>query len=116
MPSALWSARTGMSVSRMPPSSDGQGVEKPREALVASAAAGAHSVAVGDPSVPRPGGWIVLVAEGQDGLYEHLRDVFSADRGVEVCMDRAEGLRCHPSWVVDRLRTHGVAVVHRELL
>jgi hypothetical protein len=58
--------------------------------------------------------WIVLVAKGQDELYEHLRHAFSTDSQVEVIVDRRAGLNRNPCWIIDRLRTHSVAVIRRK--
>ena len=57
--------------------------------------------------------WIVLVATGQQDLYEHLRHAFRADRQVEVVLDRRDDTRRNPPWVIERLRTHGAAVIRR---
>jgi hypothetical protein len=64
-----------------------------------------------DPHRPR---WIVLVAAGQLDLYEHLRHAFRADRQVEVTLDRRSNPRRNPPWVIERLRTHGAAVIRRD--
>jgi hypothetical protein len=58
--------------------------------------------------------WIVLVGRGQDELYEHLREVFRKDKQVEVVMDRRKDPRRSPAHIMERLRTHGVAVIRRE--
>ncbi len=64
-----------------------------------------------DPHRPR---WIVLVAASQLDLYEHLRHAFRADVQVEVMLDRRSNLRRNPPWVIERLRTHGAAVIRRD--
>ncbi len=58
--------------------------------------------------------WIVLVAADQVDLYEHLRHAFRADRQVEVRLDRRRNPRRNPPWVIERLRTHGAAVIRKD--
>jgi len=58
--------------------------------------------------------WIVLVARGDDALYEYLRDVFRADTNVEVVMDRRRDLRRSPAWIAELLRAHEGALICRE--
>jgi hypothetical protein len=64
-----------------------------------------------NPHRPR---WIVLVAASQADLYQHLRHAFRADRQVEVMLDRRSNPRRNPPWVIERLRTHGAAVIRRD--
>jgi hypothetical protein len=58
--------------------------------------------------------WIVVVARGEEALYEHLARVFRDDKQVEVVLDRRKDSRTNPPWVAERLRTRGVAVIRRE--
>ncbi len=58
--------------------------------------------------------WIILVARGEDELYEHLRDAFGRDELVEVIMDRRKDLRRTPPGVGESLRARGVAVIRRQ--
>ena len=59
-------------------------------------------------------GWIVLVARGQDDLYEHLCHAFGTDDKVEVVLDRRRHLGRNPHLVNGRLSRHGIAVIRRE--
>jgi hypothetical protein len=97
---------------RVPPS-DGQSVGR-RESPETGFTARSWPGSVGNSITPGSGRWIVLIAKGQDELYEHLRQAFSTDRQVEVIVDRRKGLHRNPCWVIDRLRTHGVAVIRRQ--
>jgi hypothetical protein len=99
--------------SRIPPS-DGQWVGEQFRTPATYSAAHPHLATAGASTDPRPNRWIVLVAKGQDELYEHLRHAFSTDRQVEVIVDRRASLNRNPCWVFDRLRTHGVAVIRKE--
>jgi len=63
-------------------------------------------------SAPR---WIILVAQGQGDLYEHLARAFQHDKRVEVVMDRRNDRRRDPPRVIDDLRMRGVAVIRMEL-
>jgi len=60
-----------------------------------------------------PRRWIVLVAAGQEDLYEHLCGALRADEQVEVIMDRRSDHARNPSWVNGRLLTHGAAVIRK---
>lgn len=99
--------------SRVPPS-DGQWIGEHFRTPATSPGAHTRPATSGMSADPRPHRWIVLIAKGQDELYEHLRHAFSTDRQVEVIVDRRASLNRNPCWVVDRLRTHGVAVIRKE--
>jgi hypothetical protein len=103
---------TFRSDSRVPPS-DGQWLREPVRTPAPYSGAQTRS-AVPDMSTDSRHRWIVLVAKGQDELYEHLRHAFSTDRQVEVIVDRRAGLNRNPCWIIDRLRTHGVAVIRTQ--
>ena len=63
---------------------------------------------------PKPASrWVILVARGEEDLYEHLRRAFESDSQVELVMDRRMDTQRSPAWVIERLRTHGVAVIRR---
>jgi hypothetical protein len=57
--------------------------------------------------------WLIVVARSQAELYAHLRQAFALDDKVEVLLDRRGDLSRNPPAVVDRLRTHGAALVRR---
>jgi len=63
--------------------------------------------------VPTPR-WVILIARGEDELYEHLRDAFGHDPQVEVMIDRRKDLRRNAPGVGESLRAHGVAVIRRQ--
>ncbi len=71
---------------------------------------------MGSSSTPRrsPSRWIILVARGEDELYEHLRDAFQHDKEVEVIMDSQNNPRRNPAGVDESLRTRGVAIIRRQ--
>jgi len=58
--------------------------------------------------------WTILVSRGQDDLYEHLLQAFERDKEVEVVRDRRADGKRNPAWVIDRLQTHGVAVIRKQ--
>jgi len=66
------------------------------------------------PERTSPPRWIILVARGEDELYEHLRDAFGHDELVEVIMDRRKDLRRNPRGVGESLRVRGVAIIRRQ--
>ena len=55
--------------------------------------------------------WVILVAQDQADLYEHLRDALRRDPKVQVVRDRRENDSRNPAWVNERLRTHGAVVI-----
>jgi len=65
------------------------------------------------PASPADGRWIILIARGEDELYEHLSSVFESDRKVEVVMDRRRNERRDSAKVAEGLRARGVAVIRR---
>jgi len=67
----------------------------------------------GTPSRSSPARWIILIARGQDDLYEHLACAFERDPQVDVILDRREDLHRNPATVIANLRTRGVVVIRR---
>ncbi len=55
--------------------------------------------------------WVILVAADQRELYEHLREIFEADKMVEVVLDRRTNQRRTPEWLLTSLRDRGVVVI-----
>jgi hypothetical protein len=51
--------------------------------------------------------WIILVARGQDDLYEHLVRALQHDKQVKVVMDRRKDVKRNPPGVAESLRTRG---------
>jgi anti-sigma factor RsiW len=55
--------------------------------------------------------WLILVAADQRELYEHLQEVFEADRLVKVVLDRRTDERRTPEWLRRSLRERGAVVI-----
>jgi hypothetical protein len=53
------------------------------------------------------------VARNQSALYSHLLQAFARDEKVEILLDRRRDLSRNPPAVIDRLSTHGAALVRR---
>jgi hypothetical protein len=56
-------------------------------------------------------GWVILVARDQRDLYAHLRAALRGDPKVHVTLDRRQDDSRNPTWVNERLRTHGAVVI-----
>jgi hypothetical protein len=57
--------------------------------------------------------WLIVVARDQPDLYAHLVDAFAQDDKVEILVDRRRDGSRNPPAIVERLRTHGAALVRR---
>jgi hypothetical protein len=62
-------------------------------------------------SASRP--WVIVVARDQPDLYAHLLHAFARDDKVDVLLDRRRDFSRNPPAMIDRLRTHGAALVRR---
>jgi hypothetical protein len=54
-----------------------------------------------------------VVARGQTELYAHLAQAFATDDKVRVIVDRREDDSRNSPQIADRLRTHGVVIIHQ---
>jgi hypothetical protein len=55
--------------------------------------------------------WLIVVAQGETELYNHLAQAFATDDKVRVILDRRGDDSRNSPQIAHRLRTHGVVII-----